>query len=294
MSLTYTTTGHYLDDIITRARGRSLVEEVNMNEALHRESRSLGYLTWDELLDNLIHIDRDVFDTHTVHRKIGRDMVIFDFEDLLKVLLLTGNRYLNHGLPVFEFRTDLTVQEMEQNSKTSLIYWVTYKTTYKNPKPLAEKDKFLPKGEISIGVFNQAFRELWKGDPSILIRSLCHEGFLNIPRMEGITQGEPQALIELELRKKGNSLGEPLAFPGEVAERPTPGDRYHINKVDDQYAVIYNDASSKDALRWKLISREYLESLIEEMKSTTDNDTYASDNGPRWIWERCITPVTVR
>lgn len=284
------TNGESFDKILRRARDVSQARDIDLAYARDLIAQDFGHQDFQDLVDGAIHIDEDVRETYSVERRLGIDRVIFDFEHLLRTLCGLGNKRLSRKLPDFRVETTVTNAGKTASGENALIHWVVFKSTGIGSATDGERRMFNPRGEISIGELNEAFRAFWKGQSSDLVSYLYREGFLDYQIAEENTEGDPDALLEIELRKHNLTLGDRKIFVRDATDVPSEGpmskERCFINALPDGRLVASNGSSSRRSLKWEILSTEQLNAAIKQMKSELGEKALNTPEGEHWFLKR--------
>lgn len=295
MTVAYCINGEPVEKMAHRALALTEGNVTHMNSALIRVAKSLGYKNWLDLLDDSIHVAADITETYCVERRIEGGRVTFNFEQLLYALIKHNNKNMQSPLPRFALSTAVTTCERSETDTPSLNFMVRFDQL--SEANIKGHDVFTPKGQATIADLNEAFQDLWKGKPALLLTHLSSEGFLDVKLCNMATSQDPDTILEIALRKRNLNLGRRIVF----IERPMNMHTLQsfcpafcsINELKDGRVVISNSATAIEALRYRIVSRARLNELVAQMESELGDKAYSTNRGERWFLSMHFKPYLV-
>lgn len=300
MKTLYSSTGHLISYLSDLAKDESQKSGITSDEARNLIAKRIGMKSWSDTLSTSIYVEPDVHKTMILQRDVESDSIFYDVEGVARLTSAVIDQPYHDILPPMVIKREVTIGKPPKLGPPKIHFWVTYIQPDHNHKDSHNGEIFKPEPAALCEDLGAAFVDLDTGDPSTLIRQMSKSGFLSVDHLKPIQAGDQEALLEIQMREQGASIG--IRQPLTPVDEPDLGDdlfhpkRCFVNEVTSRegeprpQVVISNSTHLADELMWRVFQRDAFEDLKEVMKQdlgVASDDVLAAET---WMHDLLLTP----
>jgi hypothetical protein len=288
MTKTYCTNGKPLDILKREAKALAKDDAIKLGKAQEKLAQDAGFSSWQELMEKRLEVgEPEMGVMPEMVRFSGSDMILFEVMTPEAFEVDTLDIDDDDVAPLYA-RVDIMVGE--EDSVEWGVRLVTEPEATRNGIDGCVKLE-IPEGQDR-EVFLEALYNAYDAEPGNLITFLSQDGFFDLDLRASLRGGEHDAVLMLEARKLGLTLGERIMFNTGIGsdedgyEIADWNRRCFVNLLSDD-SVMVSNGDIMD-LRWHVLPKHEFEALKDIMESSMHKFTYTTQAGEIWMHDRVL------